>query len=165
MIKSGAAVDHGLHTIADDDQHVAILGDLPFVGHASVSGNDHRAAVLVVLIHGPIEYEIQRPDFALQATAIFYIDEWILRRREDITSNNDIGPAEVHHTVAVGDRIRQRENLDRLFIVILSPTIFEVRIAGRRRRRWLLILHSCLYILVADDGGALPGVCKLIREK
>src|SRR5205807_2089867 len=50
-------------------------------------------------------------------------------------------------------------------IVILPPPIFEVRIAWRCGSRRLLLKHSCLDILLADDGRSLAGIRKLIREK
>ena len=39
-------VDHGLNSIADDEHHVSIFRDLPFIAQASVPRDDHRPAFL-----------------------------------------------------------------------------------------------------------------------
>jgi hypothetical protein len=50
LSQSRAGFDHGLNTIAEDHEHVTILRNLPFIGDASVSENDQRSAVLIVLV-------------------------------------------------------------------------------------------------------------------
>jgi len=101
------------------------------------------------------EDEIERLNFSLQAAAVLYVDEWILCGGENVTRCDDIGTPEVHDAVAVRYRVRQRKDFHGFAVVKLTSPIVEVSVAGRRGR--FLLLHSCLHILVADDGGSLSG--------
>src|SRR5437762_10159243 len=165
LIESSAVFNHGLNTVTDDDQHVAIFGKLPFIGHASVSRDDPCPAVLIVLIECPVEDEVQSANFPLEAASVSHVDEGILRCREDVAGNNDIGAPEVDDAVAIGYGVRHRENLYRFVIVILPPSIFQKRVARRRIPWRLLFLHSRLNVLMSDDRRALACIRELVGEK
>src|SRR5215510_3489803 len=118
LIESGAVFNHGLNTVTDDDQHVAIFGNLPFIGDASVSRDYPCPAVLIVLIECSVEDEVQSANFPLEAASVFHINERILRCREDVAGNNDIGAPEMDDAVAVRTGVRHREDLYRFVIVV-----------------------------------------------
>ena len=64
----------------------------------------------------------------------------------------------MNNAVSVGDSLL-RKDFDRFAVVIFASTVFQKGVA--RRRRELVILHPHLRVEMADDRGALPGVCKL----
>src|SRR5205809_1367691 len=165
LIESSAVFNHRLNTVTDDDQHVAIFGKLPFIGHASVSRDDPCPAVLIVLIECSVKDEVQRANFPLQAASVSHVDEGILRCREDVAGNNDIGAPEVDDAVVIGYGVRHRENLYRFVIVIFPPSIFQKRVARRRIPWRLLFLHSRLNVLMSDDRRALACIRELVGEK
>src|SRR2546422_9043292 len=77
LIESGAVFNHGLNTVTDNDQHVAIFGNLPFIGHASVSRDDPCPPVLIVLIECSVEDEVQSGNFPLKSAAGSLFNEGI----------------------------------------------------------------------------------------
>src|SRR5262249_9725951 len=128
-------------------------------------GNDPGATVFVMLIYGSIQNEVERANHSLNAAAVFHIDKWILRGREDVAGDNHIGTPEMDNTVAVRRCVRHGEDLYRFPVVVLPSSIFKVGIAGRSIQRWFLFLHSRLNVLVSNNRRSLPGIGKLIREK
>src|SRR5262249_23768997 len=79
--------------------------------------------------------------------------------------NNDIGAAEVDNAVAIGNGVRHGEDLDGFLVVVFPSSILNVRIAGRRIERRLLLLHPGLNILMAEYCCALASVPELVGNK
>ena len=127
-----------------------------------MSRNDHGAAILVVHVDGLVENKIERLNLALQASAVLYVDERILRGGEDVTCGNNVGTPEVHNAIAVCTCILQGEDLHRFAIVVFPAAVFKVSVAGRSGRGRLLPPHMRLNILMADNRRPLACIGKLI---
>src|SRR3974377_1457315 len=102
---------------------------------------------------------IQGCDFALYGAAVWNVDEGILGGREDVTGNDDIGPAEVDGAVAVGNRVRLVKNVDAFVVVKFSPAAFHKSVrwpafSGQSARLPGGRIHAVLDILMGDDLGA-----------
>ena len=106
-----------------------------FIGQITVARNDHRAALSFVLENGPIQDVVQRVDLALNAAAVFDIDERKLRGVEDIARDDNVGLTEVNDAVAIGDRVRLVKNLDGVSVVVFAPAIVEKGVARPARPR------------------------------
>src|SRR5207249_10595796 len=120
--------------IADDDHHVSIFRDLPFIAQTSMAWDDHRSAFLTPR-DGFIENVVERCNLASDAAAGLYINEWITCGIKDIACDDDIRTAEVHNAVSVRRCIGLMENFNCFTIVQFSPPALDICV-GRPAVRW-----------------------------
>ena len=93
-----------------------------------MSRDDQRAALFFVLVDCSVEYVVQSIDFALKAATVLNVDDWILRRGENIACDDHVGAPEMHKTVTVGYCGGFPERLDAFIVVILSPAALQERV-------------------------------------
>src|SRR6266545_650334 len=67
--------DQGLYAVADDDDHVPVLDDLVLVAQVSVTGDDQRAALALMLKDRSAEDVVERANLSLHAATGAHIDE------------------------------------------------------------------------------------------
>src|SRR5205814_10164348 len=105
-------LEHRLHAVADDRDHVAVFDDLELVADAAPAGNDAGAAFGELFGDGDVDDAIERFDHAVDVTAALQIDLGHPRRVEDVAGGDDVGATEPDHHVAVGMRRRLVNELD-----------------------------------------------------
>ena len=135
LLHGCTGLNQGFDPITDDDDHVAVLDDLVFVGQVAMAGHDVGAAFALMPVDRPVEDIVQRPYQPLHGSTAFHIDHRELSGRENVARNDDVGAAEVDETVTVRDGIRLMKQLDRVAVVKLAPTIVEIGIRRNRTRR------------------------------
>src|SRR5437016_4151569 len=165
LLDRGPLVDHGLHPVANDCDHVAIFADLVLVTNSAVAGNDQRPALFLVFIHGLIQNGVQCLDKSLNGASIFDVDDRILSRGEQVARHDHIGPAEVHEAVAVGDGIGRPKHFHGFVVVILPPAALKERLArptARWRRRQLAgrRAHAVQHIVMSNDRRPNAGIAE-----
>src|SRR6202012_5689746 len=106
-----------------------ILGDFPFVAQTTMSGDDQRAALFIVLINSSVQNVVERLNLSLNAATTLEIDFRVSSGGKDITGCNHVGAAEMHNGVAVGDCVGLVKNLYRFSVVKLPPAALKERIA------------------------------------
>ena len=131
----------------------------------AVAGNHDRSALALVLVHRSIENVVQRLDLALNGAAVRDVDHRILRRREHVAGDDDVGAAEVHDAVAVGDRVGHPEHLDRVAVVKLPAALLKIGVARHACRGAFNSDHPILHVLMRDDRRADARIRELQREE
>ena len=66
--------DHGRDPVADDRDHVAVVGDVRLVAEPAVARDHHGASFLVLARNRDVEDPIQAVDNALEAAALLRIE-------------------------------------------------------------------------------------------
>src|SRR5438093_4587158 len=156
LLERCTLVDHRLNAVADDHKHVAILGNLELIANTPVPRNDQGPAFLLVFVNGLFEDVVETIDLALQAAAVFQIDEGVLRGGEDVTGDDHVGAPEMHDTVSIGHRVRFPKGFNAFVVVILSSASLQEGIGGPAFRwSWSNLsggrAHSVLNVLMRDD--------------
>src|SRR5665213_1049218 len=90
LIKSGASIHHCLNPVSNDSNHVPVLREIVLIGQTSVARNNHRAAILVMLITGLFEDIVERVDLPLDRAAVLDINERISGRIENIAGGDHV---------------------------------------------------------------------------
>src|SRR5581483_206260 len=75
LLQGHAPFNRGLHAVANDRDHVAVLDYVKLIADAAVPGNDVRSALFLVLGNGNVDDAVESVNFALNAAAVIDIDE------------------------------------------------------------------------------------------
>ena len=126
-----------MDAVANDRHHVAILDHLVFIGDVAVAGNDDRAAFALMLVDRAGRMSLSALISPWTRAAVVDVDERVLRRREHVAGNDDVGATEVDEAVAVGDGVVLPEQFNRVAVVERPSPFLEVGIAWDRRGRLL----------------------------
>ena len=125
--------------IADDGDHVAVIGDSGAIADASVAGDDVGTALFIGARNHDVEQAIERVDFAVDRTAFCEVDHRVAIGSENVAGADHVGAAEEDDAVAVCVRgMRMLE--DDGFVVEERPFVGVVGIGGpelRETRRCL----------------------------
>ena len=71
----------------------------------------------------------------------------------------------MHQAVAIGDRVRLPQHLDRIVVVKRAAPLFEEGVGRQRIGRTLRRVQPVLHVLMRHDGGADAGIAELQREE
>src|SRR6266849_2878037 len=77
LLQRHAASNHVLNTVANDRDHVPVVGDVANVAKPSMTGDHHRAALRPELGNREVQNEIQSIDNSLNAAAPLQVDHGI----------------------------------------------------------------------------------------
>src|SRR5262249_14949190 len=130
LIQRHSAFYHVSDTVPNDYDHVAKFQDVRFVAHAAMAWDNVRSAVLQVFRHRDIDHLIQAFDETIHSATGLCIDNGVCRSEEQVSGNNDVGSAEVHHDITVGMTTWSVVNKDCFAIEIKVALRLEERIQG-----------------------------------
>src|SRR5678815_5782655 len=140
-MKGSPFADNAADAIANDGDHVAIVGDVGLITQSAASGDDYSAALLILSGNGDIQNAVQALDDAGDAAALLWIEPRIGGHIEDASGADDVRASEENDRVAVCVRPRDMEKLHGLSIDEQRPFLCVVGVSGPGVRRNLRVRH------------------------
>src|SRR5881628_524957 len=155
--------------VSDNRDHLAVLDYIGLIADPSLTGNDVRAAFLLVLRNTQFDDLIESRQNTLQTAAVLPVDDGVGNRREQVAGGDDVGPAEEYQAVAIGVGCGDMDDLDTLSVE--KPVFIRRKSFCRPCVKWRWGLTACRrthffeYVLMCDDGRRFRQTAgKQIRE-
>ncbi len=140
-----------LDSVADDDEHVAIVAHVTGVAEPPVPRDDHRSTLGHVLGHRHVEHPVQRLDHPIDAATSAQINRRIHLTVVDVAGCNHICPPEKDDAVTIRHGIGHVKDL---YGLVVEETVQRVLVGevgvGRGVGR-TCIQHPLLHVDMRED--------------
>ena len=108
---------------------------------------------------------VEGSNLAIDGSSVRDVDERKSCGRKHVAGDDDVGAAEVHEAVAVGDGIWRPEELDGVAIVERAAPFFEICVRRHSVGRRLPVVHAVGDVLMTHDRRPDAGPRELKREE
>ena len=107
--------------------------------------NDERPALSLMREHRLREDVVERLESAaIDCSSVRHVDERKSRGREHVAGDDDVGAAEVHEAVAIGDGIWRPEELDGVAVVERAAPFSRKVSVGTASDAAFAVVHAVL---------------------